>query len=236
MAEETGLLDTGATESFIDHKTVVRLRLGTQKLAVPRPIFNVDRSANKHGTITHITYLLVTQGHKKHRVPFYVANLGQDRFIFGYPWCQDFSPSIDWKNSILNGPKIKVETLLQGRMHHIKRAIQQFKECEEDFTISRGVCPPWSGVTSEEIQSGRVEINCTNTAIEMAHKYAEDNKKEEVQLPEEFKRHTALFSDEEASKFPPSLLFLLYCFIVLRRRLSTNLCGSTLRHLAHFLI
>jgi hypothetical protein len=29
MAEETGLLDTGATESFIDHKTVVRLRLGT---------------------------------------------------------------------------------------------------------------------------------------------------------------------------------------------------------------
>ena len=32
------------------------------------------------------------------------------------------------------------------------------------------------------------------------------------------------------------LLFLLYCFIVLRRRLSTNVCGSTLRHLAHFLI
>ena len=32
------------------------------------------------------------------------------------------------------------------------------------------------------------------------------------------------------------VLFLLYCFIVLRRRLSTNLCGSTPRHLAHFLI
>jgi hypothetical protein len=29
MAEETGLLDTGATESFIDHKTIVRLHLGT---------------------------------------------------------------------------------------------------------------------------------------------------------------------------------------------------------------
>ena len=56
MAEETGLLDTRVTESFIDHKTVARLRLGTQKLAVPRPIFNVDGSANKHGTITHVTY------------------------------------------------------------------------------------------------------------------------------------------------------------------------------------
>jgi predicted aspartyl protease len=46
MAEETGLLDTGATESFIDHKTVVRLCLGTQKLMVPRPVYNVDGSAN----------------------------------------------------------------------------------------------------------------------------------------------------------------------------------------------
>jgi hypothetical protein len=49
------------------------------------------------------------------------------------------------------------------------------------------VCPPWSGVTSEEIQSGQVKINHANTAIEMAHKYAEENKKEEVKLPEEFK-------------------------------------------------
>ena len=55
MTEETGLLDTGATESFIDHKTVARLRLGTQKLVIPRPVFNVDGSANKHGTITHVT-------------------------------------------------------------------------------------------------------------------------------------------------------------------------------------
>ena len=204
MAEETSLLDTRATESFIDHKTVARLRLRTQKLAVLRPIFNIDGSSNKHGTITHITYLLITQGHKKRRVPFYVTNLGQDCFIFGYPWCQDFKPSIDWENSILNGPKIKAETLLYGRIHHIKSAIQQQKDKEEDFTILRGVCPPWSGVTSEELQSGQVEINCANTAIEMAHKYAEENKKDKVQLPEEFKQHTALFSDEEAKQFPPS--------------------------------
>jgi hypothetical protein len=66
------------------------------------------------------------------------------------------------------------------------------------------VCPLWSRVTSEEIQSGWVEIDHTNTAIEMAHKYVEENKKEEVKLPEEFKQHAALFSDEEASKFLPS--------------------------------
>jgi hypothetical protein len=43
-----------------------------------------------------------------------------------------------------------------------------------------------------------------NTMIEMAHRYTEENKKEEVKLPNEFKEHAALFSDEEASKFPLS--------------------------------
>src|SRR5260221_13027410 len=41
-------------------------------------------------------------------------------------------------------------------------------------------------------------------ADEMAHKYAQEHGKEEVKLPSEFKRHDALFSDEEAKKFPPS--------------------------------
>jgi hypothetical protein len=49
-----------------------------------------------------------------------------------------------------------------------------------------------------------VEINHTNIAIEMAHKYAEENTKEEVKLPKQFKDHVALFSDKEANKFPPS--------------------------------
>jgi len=54
------------------------------------------------------------------------------------------------------------------------------------------------------MQGGQVEINCTNTAIEMAHKYTEEHPKEQVTLPEEFKQHTALFSDEDAKTFPPA--------------------------------
>jgi hypothetical protein len=60
MAEETGLLDTGAIESFIGLKTVISLQLETQKLAVSRLVYIVDGSANQHGTITHVTHLLVT--------------------------------------------------------------------------------------------------------------------------------------------------------------------------------
>jgi len=51
---------------------------------------------------------------------------------------------------------------------------------------------------------GLVEVNCTYTAVEMAHKYASEYGKEEVILPEEFKHHIALFLDEEANKFLPA--------------------------------
>ena len=54
------------------------------------------------------------------------------------------------------------------------------------------------------MQGGQVEINQTNTMINMAHKYAEEHKKATVILPEELKRHVALFSDEEAKAFPPA--------------------------------
>jgi len=58
------------------------------------------------------------------------------------------------------------------------------------------------GVTPVEILGGPVEIKHTHNAIEMAHKYDQEHVKEEIKLPEKFKRHKALFSDKEANAFP----------------------------------
>jgi len=224
--EETALLDTGATENFIDYKTVARLRLGTQKLTIPRPVFNVDRTNNRHGTITHACDLMVKRGNRKERQRFYVSNLGRDRFILGYPWFRTFAPDIDWTNAQLRGPQIKMETLKLETFQKLKAYKKKLSECitiaRAQCTLRTGVTPemggpvgnkhtqylPRMGVTPVEIREGPaegpVEINRTHNAIEMAHKYTTEHGKEEVTLPEEFKRHTLLFSDEEANKFPPS--------------------------------
>ena len=66
-AEEIGLLDTGATENFINHMTVARLRLGTKKLPFKRAVYNVDGTLNCHGTIDRACDLLVSRGNKKAR-------------------------------------------------------------------------------------------------------------------------------------------------------------------------
>jgi len=85
------------------------------------------------------------------------------------------------------------------------RAKQWIKEtCNKiDITQVTTETPPWLGVTPVEIQEGLVEVKRTNMAIEMAHHYIEEHSKQEVTLPEEFKHHMALFSDEEANTFPP---------------------------------
>jgi len=140
------LLDTGATENFINYKTVARLRLGTQKLTIPRPVFNVDRTNNRHGTITHTCNLMVKQGNQKEQQRFYVLNLGKDRFILGYPWFRTFTPDIDWTNAQLHRPQIKMETLKLN----VFRKLKEYKcKLQERITIACAQYTPQSGVTPE---------------------------------------------------------------------------------------
>ena len=48
-ADERVLVDSGATENFMDQSMVRRLGIGTRKLPVPRRIFNVDGTENIAG-------------------------------------------------------------------------------------------------------------------------------------------------------------------------------------------
>jgi len=99
-----------------------------------------------------------------------------------------------------------METLLFGTLQCTKIWIKSKVPENEDLIleVQQTKCAPWLGVTSSEMGGGLVGVNRMYTAVEMAHKYTLEHGKEEVKLPEEFKCHTALFSDKEANKFPPS--------------------------------
>jgi len=126
--------------------------------------------------------------------------------LFGYPWFKKFKPNINWEKSELRGPKVQIETLLHGTLQQAKTWLKQKNQGNEDLILKAQTCALWSGVTpsESEMKEDPVEVNRTHTAVEMAHKYASEHRKEEVTLPEEFKRHTALFLDEEANKFLPA--------------------------------
>jgi hypothetical protein len=94
--EVIALIDSGATNNFINSRTVAKLRLGTRNLPKPRQLFNVDGTHNQAGLIEESVHLYVERGNEHVRTQFHVTNLGKDQIILGYPWLEAFNPPIDW--------------------------------------------------------------------------------------------------------------------------------------------
>ena len=78
MATEKALLDSSATENFIDLRMVKKLGFGTVELTQPRTVYNVDGTENKGGQIKELCILNILQGKKEAAQPFFVTNLGED--------------------------------------------------------------------------------------------------------------------------------------------------------------
>jgi hypothetical protein len=114
-ANERALVDSGATENFMDHSMVRRLGIGTRKLPVPRRIFNVDGTENIAGRLTEFCTLRVCKGNENRLQTFYITALGTDCAILGYPWLRTFNPRINWEEGKILGPEIRIETCGLGK-------------------------------------------------------------------------------------------------------------------------
>jgi hypothetical protein len=109
---ETALLDSGATENFLDPRTIARLRLPTMKLAKPRAIHNIDGTHNKAGSITQRCQLEVQFGGVIQNVDFFITDLGQDQAVLGFPFFRNFNPKINWKDGTIGqGNEVRIKPL-----------------------------------------------------------------------------------------------------------------------------
>ena len=104
------LLDCGATHNFIDPCTIKALAMGTNPLKQPLIVHNINGTVNQEGTITHYCNLWVRKGTQVKKLGFYVANLGRDCLILGYPWFKKFNPNFNWNNNTLEGDVVEVDT------------------------------------------------------------------------------------------------------------------------------
>jgi Retroviral aspartyl protease len=111
MVAGKALIDSGATENFIDYRTAIRWRVKAKDLRRPRKVYNVDGMENQGGIISKSCVLRVRRGEQQVAQRFYITNLGQDRVILGYPWLREFNPEIDWKEGTLVGEGVKLEEI-----------------------------------------------------------------------------------------------------------------------------
>jgi len=103
QVDQKVLLDCGATECFIHPRAVERLRLVTRKLVKPWKVQNVDGTPNKSGEILEAVDLLVNNNGQKASHAFFVANIGRDDFILGYPFFKASNPNVDWNAGCIEG-------------------------------------------------------------------------------------------------------------------------------------
>ena len=96
------LIDSGAMETYIHPREVIRLRLTLKKLARPIPVFNVDDTPNKKGSIWYTVEIPYLFGGEEHRVTAYVANIGSQDIILGYQWLNELNPEIDWDTGAIS--------------------------------------------------------------------------------------------------------------------------------------
>ena len=91
------LLDSRANATFIDKAVAKRLGLTLEALANPIRIFNVDRSRNSAGDVTHAVNMTIDfLGHRE-ELHAEVTNLGKNSLILGYTWLKKHNPLIDWE-------------------------------------------------------------------------------------------------------------------------------------------
>lgn len=94
----TALLDSGATTNFINENFVREHHIQTHNLPSPRPLFNVNGTLNKAGTVNSYASLKLTIGEHTEQIPFTVTNIGNDNAIIGLTWLRKHNPNINWKD------------------------------------------------------------------------------------------------------------------------------------------
>ena len=134
--------------------------------------------------------LSVQTGKKQNKMRFLVTDLGHEDLILGYPWLATFKPKFSWADGTINVENLPVIVKsLNWETRLTKTTIAQTEV--EPMTVQQKT------QVMEELEEECFTIS-TRLAQE-AHQY-----QQEVKVPEEYQRHSKVFSKEESHRFPPS--------------------------------
>ena len=101
MAELLAFLDSGATKCFVSQRFIDTYKLGTRLMTIPQKLQNADSSPNTGGGLTHFTKLEVFTGDTPHVLRFYIADMGPDDLVLGYPWFAATNAQPNWATGTL---------------------------------------------------------------------------------------------------------------------------------------
>jgi len=107
-AKALALIDSGATENFMNLGYAKYLQLPIKRLEEPRSLFNVNGTTNKSRMLQYYTDLQVQTSNQRTNLRFFLTDLGKNKAILGYPWFAAVQPHIDWKNGWVDHSQLPI--------------------------------------------------------------------------------------------------------------------------------
>ena len=166
-----------------------------QKLSKARKVQNVDGTTNKSGQILEAVDLIVNNNGEKALHTFYIADIGQDDFILGYPFLEASNPYIDWHNGRIDG----FTTISTAKADDWQPILRETKLTDATLLWVRSI-PRWERGDEVWLQT---RIAKTTVALQLAQDAADKQKHmwQEI-VPEQYHHHAKVFSEEASEQFP----------------------------------
>src|SRR6266511_2167599 len=95
-ASSEAMVNTGAMGDFIDQDFVRNAKLLTHKLLQPIPVYNVDGTPNKAGSIHKVVDIITPYGGHSEQNLLVITRLGKQRIILEFSWLNNHKPEIDF--------------------------------------------------------------------------------------------------------------------------------------------
>ena len=183
--ETTALLDSGATENFMNLAYAKWLKLPIKTLRYPRPLFNVDGSTNKQGDLKFYSDLIVRTGTTRKNMRFFLSDLGNHQLILGYPWFAAYQPKVDWARGWIDISQlpIVISALDAPKIHPSPRP-----------SLAINVETTSSQSDDQRVYVARISFPSNQATIE--------DRETLQKIPLEYRRHAQVFLESAAQRFP----------------------------------
>ena len=177
------LLNSGATEMFMNKRMTARHRFKLQKLERPIAVRNVDRTNNSRGAIIYqVKVNVYYKGHIE-RIRIDICDLGKMEIILGMPQLIAHNPEINWKTREV---KMMRYLPLCGGVKSKKK--ERKKKGKRIVTLEEEKIIRWT-IDNKKNQGREEEIK-------------EDHQKIEEMVPKRFLKWKRVFEKVELERMP----------------------------------
>jgi hypothetical protein len=206
-ADKQILVDSGATDNFIDPRLIKRLGLRSLCLEQPRKIWNIDGTNNKAGMISDYVDLNVQSGNKGTKMWFLITDLGLEDLILGYPWLAYFEPKFSWKEGVIDTTHLPIIIRSLSWHQTTQTSVSNATVAQpivSNTTVARIITEPLSDQEKDQIV--RELEGKYSSGRGMATQFAQEAQQytQMVEIPPEYQRHARVFDEEASNRFPPS--------------------------------